>query len=367
MKTSFEVPCFIPTEPPTLIPPVTAPPTEPPTAPPTATAPPTVPPGPTSLTIDPPCGPPQLVNDIAISTFVTASGTGFRPGTVVLTLDPGGLNQQQLPAVPVQPDGTFSAQVPIRAGPDGKFLLRAEQTINGVVVPPAEAIFSVPCVAPAAALSADIPCGVAAAGVPFAYSINLTGTGFLPGRVELTFDAGGLAPEPQLPAIAAADGSFSALITPTGRGPGMFYIAAHQQVAGSLTFVDQSVVFSVACTPASFVLMPDRARRGMVVLVSGLNFPADADLYLRWSRGIGISAPLLVHTDANGVFSRQILIFPSDFSGPRQLRVELVTDPFALAGLAPADFTVIPGTISPPFSVTDNPYAAADATIVIRR
>jgi hypothetical protein len=76
---------------------------------------------------------------------------------------------------------------------------------------------------------------------------------------------------------------------------------------------------------------------------------------------------MVAHTDFNGSFGRQLLIFNSDFVGSRELTVALASDPLAFATTLPAPFRVTVGTVSPPFSLADNPFAAPGATIVIRR
>jgi hypothetical protein len=318
----------------------------------------------TTLTVELTCGPPQLDNDLALVYDLAVTGTGFQPGALMLTYDPDG-SAQTFGATSLS-DRTFSRIIRVRAGPEGSYRVVAHQEAVGAFVPDAEATFTVPCTPPAPVLAADIPCGPSAAGVPAAYLINLTGTGFLPGRVEITFDVGGALPEPMPPAVADATGGFGASLAPTGRGPGAYTILAHQQVTGSGTVVDASISFVVACGGPVFRLMPDSGPRGLVITVEGHNFPPNAEILLRWSLGIDASQPTLAHSDANGDFSRQVLIFNSDFIGPRQMSVALAKDALALAAVLPAEYRVTAGTVSPPFSLQDDPFAAPGATIVIR-
>jgi hypothetical protein len=319
---------------------------------------------PTTLTVEPACGAPQLDNDNPLTLLITVTGSGFQPGALTLTYDPNG-SAQTFGATALS-DRTFSRSIPVRAGPEGIYRVVAHQEAVGAFVPDAEATFNVPCTPPDAVLAADVPCGPSAAGVPAAYPINLTGSGFLPGRVEITFDAGGALPEPMPPVVADATGAFVASVTPSGRGPGAYSILAHQQVTGSGTVVEKSITFLVACGGPVFQLMPDSGPRGLVITVEGHNFPPNVDILLRWSLGIDAGRPTVAHSDANGDFSRQVLIFNSDFIGPRELSVELAGNPPALAAVLPVEYRVTAGTVSPPFSLRDNPFAAPGATIVIR-
>jgi hypothetical protein len=343
--TTFTVPCAQATASP------------PPTATPLVTA--------ATLTVEPACGAPQLDNDVSLTLLLTIKGTGFQPGALTLTYDPGG-SAQTFGATALS-DSTFSRIIPVRAGPEGSYRVVAHQEAIGAFVPDAAATFTVPCTPPAAVLAADVPCGQSAAGLPAAYLINLTGSGFLPGRVEITFDAGGALPEPMPPAVADATGAFVASLAPTGRGPGVYIILAHQQVTGSGTVVEASISFLVACEGPVVSLMPDSGPRGLVITVEGHNFPPNADILLRWSLGIDAGRPTVAHSDANGDFSRQVLIFSSDFIGPRELSVELAGNQMALAAVLPVEYRVTAGTVSPPFSLAGNPFAAPGATIVIRR
>jgi hypothetical protein len=358
LRTTFLVPCFVPTPTPSPTPTGTPPPTPSPT--PTATPLITG----TTLTVTPTCAAPQLDNDLPLTILLTLTGSGFQPGPLTLTYDADG--SPLTFGASALFDGTFNQLIPVPAGRDGSHRILAHQEVVGAFVPDAQAFFVAPCLPPSPLLTSDFPCGEPAAGLPAAYLINLTGTGFLPGRIEITFDAGGLLPELTV-AIADPNGAFIASLTPTGRAPATYAIVAHQHVTGSSLAVDASTSFVVACIAPFFRLMPDNGPRGFVVTVEGQGFPPDADILLRWSRGIDAARPAVAHTDLNGTFSRQLLIFNSDFVGPRELTVELASDPLAFVATLPAPFRVTVGTVSPPFSLAGNPFAAPGATIVIRR
>jgi hypothetical protein len=260
-------------------------------------------------------------------------------------------------------NGVLDARLTAVGVGEGDHRVVVSQNIFGVSVAPAEAIFRVPCVPPLPLLTSDITCGPAAAGAPAAYILNVTGTGFLPGRVDLTFDANGILPEPTT-ATADAYGNFGQPIFPTGRGPGTYVVLAHQQVAATGTIVEASFNFLVECDGPQFRLTPDSGPPGFVLTVIGQGFPPSTMLDLLWSRGIGAARPITVFTDTSGNFTRQVLIFHGDFQGTRMLSVEEPSDPLALAGLAPLPFRVTEQTISPPFSLPDAPPGS---TIIFRR
>jgi hypothetical protein len=346
--TTFVVPCPVATASP------------PPT--PTPSPSPSPPPFLTTVAVTPVCGAPQIANDLPQTYSLTVTGTGWLPTTVTLIFDPDG--SDQVFSAPVAADGTFSTVIMPTALAEGTYTLRASQAVEGNV-PDALATFTVPCGPPAPLLTSDLPCADPAAGVPAAYTINLSGSGFYPGRVEVTFDAGGLLPELTV-ASADATGAFAATLTPTGRSPGTYLIVAQQTVASTNTIVAAPpLAFTVACSGAQLVLSPANGPPGLVVMVEGHDFPADVDIILRWSRGIDAGSAIVAHTDLDGNFSRQVLIFNSDFPGPRLLSVELASDPLGLA-IAPAAYFVTPATVSPPFSLSDDPFVLPDATIVFR-
>jgi hypothetical protein len=111
-------------------------------------------------------------------------------------------------------------------------------------------------------------------------------------------------------------------------------------------------------------LLPNQGPPSLVIMVIGSGFSPNSDLLLQWSRGIGAATPLTVHTDATGSFTRQLLIFNTDFLGPRQLLVMLAG---GAPAAAPATYNVTPATVSPPFSLADDPFVLPGSTIVFRR
>ena len=74
--------------------------------------------------------------------------------------------------------------------------------------------------------------------------------------------------------------------------------------------------------------------------------------------------PITVQTDETGSFTRQVLIFHTDFLGLRHMTLQMPADPAAFTELV-ADYLVVQGTVMPPF-VVDNPFGPAEP-IVLRR
>jgi hypothetical protein len=316
-----------------------------------------------TITLGTPCGAPQLDNDVPIHYTLGVSGSGFVPGPVTITFDAD--RSGQVFSATADGNGTLNAVIVPAAGPEGAYRVVAHEDVVGALVADAEATFTVPCAQPSPILSSDVTCGEVAPAVPAAYLLNLTGTGFLPGRVDITFDALGALPEPTV-AIADANGAFVATLTPTGRAPGSYQVLAHQQVSASGTVVEATLDFVVACEGPQFRLLPDNGPPGFVFTVVGQGFPPNADVLLRWSRGINAGKPISARTDAGGTFTRQVLIFYGDFLGLRTLTIELAADPLALLALPPNPYRVTQGTVSPPFTLEQNPFAAPGATIVVR-
>jgi Tol biopolymer transport system component len=69
---------------------------------------------------------------------------------------------------------------------------------------------------------------------------------------------------------------------------------------------------------ATLTVDPSVARPGLVVTATGSGFPPGAQVSLGWSLGITEDLPVIT-ADANGTFSRQVLVFHNDRTGPRDL------------------------------------------------
>ena len=100
------------------------------------------------------------------------------------------------------------------------------------------------------------------------------------------------------------------------------------------------------------VLSIDRpvAPTGEVPMVSGLNFPGDTDVLLRWEPGIGSG---IVHTNPDGTFAAQFLVMGNDVLGDRLAIAEI-------GGVVQA---------TAPLLVVENSFqpAGLDSTMIARR
>jgi hypothetical protein len=304
--------------------------------------------------------------------------------------------------------------------PKGQYRISAQQGTDPVTSLAAQAYLLVPC--PTVTVT---PNCAAPGAPPDQLSLDVTAGGFVNDAshgvtyVEIVFDDGG-SPQEFVSSGSSSDGTYQ--ITPYQRGTGKYavtvkqgYYAGAQHVdvsalyispawtgrrlsAATTTFIAPCPLSSPSPTPSSssssptatpagptpsvsssptgspgggFIggaqvkLLPDHGPPGLVILVEGTGFKPNSGLALRWSRGIGAAIPLNVVTDANGNFSRQVLIFNSDFVGPRQLLIALADGgPVALS--TPTTYVVTPLTVSPPFSLEAFPFALPGATIVLR-
>jgi len=322
-----------------------------------------------TLTADPDCGPPELIGDAKKRYAVTVTGADFYPDEdVVVVFNPDFVAGSSYPPESfdsvVGADGRFSVTIDAAFRPPGTYQIYAyEQTRIGLFE--ARTPFLVPCVSPTPTLLIDPTCGAVASTLPLAYTVNISGEGFAPGRVDIVFDPTGTLPE-QATAIADDNGFFTATVQLNGRPPGAYLLVASQtSVLGLLD--EASVPFPVTCDGAILRITPTSGSRRFVPVVEGYNFAPSTTLYLFWDYGIGSRQPIKVDTDETGSFRRQVVIFRSDFIGPRHLSVQSPDDPLAYAAVLPLDYLVTPTSVSPPFKLDGNPFAAADATIVFRR
>ena len=318
------------------------------------------------IELDPQCGPPQLVGDEDRNYELTLTGSGYAPGPLTIIFDADAAEEdQQVFESEVDALGNFVATITPLYMPEGEYRIAGIQFYLEELVE-SEVIFFVPCAPALPELTIDPACGPVVIGDDAdepSYEINVMGTAFLPGPVDIYFDfAGDLE---LFTATADQDGLFQAVITPTGRTAGIYDIVAQQEVAFSGTLVEAAGVFVVDCEGPLMRVVQRSAPRGLVVRVEGFNFPAETTLNLFWDRGIAASRPIETPTDADGSFVRFVLIFRSDFPGLRNLTAALPDDPEAFVGVT-APHLVLLGTIQPPFT-TDNPFALPDASISTRR
>jgi len=307
-----------------------------------------------TLTIEPDCGPPAIVGDTPRTYDVEVTGRGFAPlQAVAVIFDADAvLGETQAPQTfPTNADanGGFTFRIDPDYRPPGSYRIRAVQLFRIGSVE-ASAVFAVPCAPPAPVLTIDPTCGPAAAGQPQAYVITAVGTGFVGGPVEIVFDPLG-APQ-TFPATADGLGAFSAEVRPSGRPPGVYSVVARQLVTSG-TFAEVTVPFVVACEGALLRITPVSGPRGLVPIIIGANFPPLTNLELSWDRGIDAGKAISVQTDLNGGFTRPVMVYRSDFVGPRRMIVVNPADPEAYLELY-VDYLVVLSPMAPPFA--GNPW-----------
>lgn len=320
----------------------------------------TVPCSPGTVTLDPPCAAPQFLGDQARTFSLSVQGFGFQPGaTVVVVFDPEGLSgptfTPERAEGPAASDGSFMAPMTIAARPAGTYRVSVQQQVGATLIEGIVPPFTVPCAPSSPTLTARPNCDVEAPGQPQAYSIRLVGRRFIPGFVEIIFDADGIQ-EGFSASANQEEGRFAVTINPSGRPAGTYRIVAQQRDANQTLSLASFDAFVVPCVPANIptlTISPPAASPGFVVQVMGTGFPAGSTVSLSWSFGIGASRPIEVVVGDDGTFVRQVLLFAHDFTGLRELTAGTPSDPQAFAD-ARASLLVTPGQGSPPgYSIFD--------------
>lgn len=307
-------------------------------------------PPPETVTLNPPCAAPQFSGDQPQIFQLQVGGGGFQPNLpIIVTFDPDVLSGPTFSPETVQVAadgrGSFAATLNVAARPAGTYRVSVQQQVNGTLVDGTVPPFNVPCAAPSAKITSVKPkCGDDVTVNPTPYSVEVVGRGFIPGFVQLVFDVDGT-PE-QFSTTANANGRIDATIAPNARSAGAYRIAAQQSDANRL--LDQAFAnFGVPCTATLLTITPGAAAPGFVVIVHGSGFPAGRQIELQWSDGIGAAQPIDVTVGGDGSFDRQVLIFPHDFAGERQMTAGTPANPNAFPG-AEATLLVSAGQGSPP-------------------
>jgi hypothetical protein len=324
-----------------------------------------------TISLDPPdCGSPQFIGDQPQRYAITIRGNDFIPGDVSIVFDPTSTDPALPPetfTTPVEKSGTFVRAIDPLRRPSGTYRIVVSEQIRAKPVQ-LELAFRVPCKPPKPTLRRDPVCGPESPGAAGAYSIQLTLGGYIPGFVELIFDATGT-PE-TFSGTVLDNGTLVTTIDPTGRAAGTYRITARQRDREQGTaLAERSVTFTVPCAPTttpSIRLDPPNSAPGFVIFVVGSDFPQNAAVTLRWDHGIGASRPITVQPDATGAFRAQVLIFPHDFAGLRTLQAGTDADPAAFP-TATATFLVVAGQGSPPSFGAFDPFGTTGVTPIISR
>jgi hypothetical protein len=161
-----------------------------------------------------------------------------------------------------------------------------------------------------------------------------------------------------------AEGFYTQRMPAGGVPPGPLDAAAQQRdVNGVVAAGTATLLLPCGDRDPTLLISPPAASGGTVVTVNGFDFRPNATVSLQWSRGIGSTRTIDLVADADGAFSRQILLFHHDFSGARSLAVVSSDDQFATG--VTVQFTVVPGRGSPP--AIGDPGLPGAPPIVIRR
>jgi hypothetical protein len=321
-----------------------------------------------AITIDTPgCGPPQLLGDEPRRYDITLRGRDFVEGEVTIIFDPESTDPAFPPesfAAPVDGKGVFARAIDPLRRPAGTYRIVARQETRRGAIEKAVP-FRAPCVDPRPTLQRDPVCDREAPGQPDAYSISLRLTGYIPGFVELIFDADGTR-EPESGTVGE-NGRLTVTITPSGRAAGTYRIVARQRDARR-TLTEKSVTFAVPCITAATPTLriePASGAPGFVTFAIGSDFPPGTQVTLHWSRGIDAARGITVSVDASGAFRRPVLIFHHDFSGSREMTAGTAADPAAFP-TAHDSFTVVAGQGSPQGVVIDPSTGQLGPPIVFR-
>jgi len=304
--------------------------------------------------IDPPCGPPQLVGDDPRTLDLRVTGVNLAPGLLTVTVDPDGRGGAPQ-TFEFRVSGSLDVEIAIARRPVGSYQIVATEDIEQPFVK--TFTFDVPCAPKKPKLR--LRCDPEETTQPELAEVVLVAQGFFDdGPLELT--VGGV----QTLVRTDAEGIYRQRMPAVDLPAGPLEAAAVQRDANAIVAeASAALVLPCGTREPTLLISPPAASAGLVVTVRGFNFRPNATIGLRWSRGIGSSRTIDVTADADGAFSRQVLIFHHDFAGVRELNVEASDDPFAAD--VSVSFVVVPGSGSPP--VFADPSLAGFDVLILRR
>lgn len=302
--------------------------------------------------VRPACTRPALEGDAPREVEYRVTGSGFRPGPLLVRFDAGGSNEETYEAV-ADESGAFEVRFSSRLRPRRSVPILAEQTSGGraagaTFTVTATTVFTTPCnPRDPPPLELEPACGLPAAGRDVAYRIDVSGSGFYAsGRVFLALQ--GTPQEWTLEADEA--GVFAGVIEVPGLEPGEHELRAVQREASSRgrELAAATGIFTVPCAlEPSIEVLPASGPAGYTTQVRGQDFPPGSQVVLRWDRGIEAGREFVVEVLADGTFAEYLLILPNDLTGERSLSA-VVSGQAELYPEATADYMVAHGPGIPP-------------------
>jgi hypothetical protein len=286
------------------------------------------------------CGPAGVVGTRLPGQYqITVSGSGLDPSVaaVAIVFDSGGQAPQTYPGPYPVVNGSFS--VLLQPGPFYRPFGTYTVTVNplgnfAVGLPGYPAYFQVPC----PTLTIKPPCA------SIREQITIVGTGFEPDvrPIQLVFIPGAVA----LPDVPAGSGSFTINVAVPNLPPALYELDANQPSRIPQNSRTARASLQVPCFNPVLKLIPAVGPPGAVTTAVGTGYPPNAAVDFAWTVGVLPPGLATVVTAADGTFMFEILIFPHDTLGARQLVASRNPKSPAFATVM-ADFLVVPGSVQP--------------------
>ncbi len=284
------------------------------------------------------CGPAVTPGASDFRYAITVSGSGLDPAiaAVSIVFDAGGQAPQTYSGPYPVVNGSFS--VLLQPGPFyrsfGTYQVLVNPLGNFAAATGYPAYFQVPC----PTLSIKPPC--ASVGEP----ITIVGTGFQPDvrPIQLVFVPGAVA----LPDVPAGNGSFTINVAVPNLPPALYELDATQPNRIPQATRTARTSLQVPCFNPVLKLVPELGPPGAVTTAMGTGFPPSAKVDFAWTVGLLPPGVATVVTSATGTFTFEILIFPHDTIGTRQLVASRDPSSPNFAS-AKADFLVVQGSVQP--------------------
>ena len=267
---------------------------------------------------------------------ITVTGSGIDPSVVAvsITFAANTSTPQNFPGPYRIVNGGFSAVIQPGERSFGTYTVNVNPLGNFAVgQAPYPAYFQVPC----PTLSIKPPC--ASIGNP----IEITGTGFAPRfPIHLIFVPGAVT----LPDVPGGTGNFQISVAVPNLPPANYQLEANQPTDIPSQTRTATASIQVPCFNPVLKLDPEVGPPGIVTTAMGTGFPPGAKVDFAWTVGVLPPGVATVVTTATGTFTFEILIFPHDTIGARQLVASRdPTSPNFASAMA--DFLVVEGSVQP--------------------